>query len=553
MKSRKKQNQIWKQILLSLVCGIIPFVMCIIRTAIDGKSILDVYLPNSTWNDELLYYKLTEACVHYGHPQGYFGFNESHALVGGFAAWSPVLLIPWVLWGLLFGWNLLSPILCNIAIMMLAMFVFGLIMKPNWKQVVCIAALYAAFPVMTRFTLSGMPEVNMYALLLVIVALMWDLTRRLAEVIYLRLVILYVLIALLTLMRPYYILLFVGFVYFMNKVMSGRKAAICSGCCIAPVVVAYGIISHYLSAPYLTELFYTDWLTAYKDGVLAALKYDVWKLLSSIRFVTMMMLQKTPEGRLLAGSLYFLFLISIALWLVLTIIHKKVVVPFIISLQMLILTVCFLGADLMMYRLQEGGRHTIAFIFVTIMLLPFIARDAEATSVSSQEQKEYDEAFQLWNQNGNVSVWKTLLPSAIGTVVLVVTFLILGKLPYEFEIPYAKAERVEEIEALHAVLEANIEVPIGAPSYENTIIWPIWDTVNGETVVFDWGMLYAVPAGMGINACDGGYVAAQMENLKCGYIATMKGSDVDKWGRKNGKGLCDNSSITILRFFDENP
>ena len=505
MKSRKKQNQIWKQILLSLVCGIIPFVMCAFRTALDGKTILDVYLPNSTWNDELLYYKLTEACVHYGHPQGYFGFNESHALVGGFAAWSPVLLIPWALWGLLFGWNLLSPILCNVVIMMIAMFVFGMIMKPNWKQVICIGLLYAAFPVMTRFTLSGMPEVNMYALLLVIVALMWDMTRRVTGVIYLRLVILYALIALLTLMRPYYILLFVGFIYFMNKVMSRRKAVICSACLVVPVVAGYGLISHYLSAPYLTDLFYTDWLTAYKDGVLAGLKYNAWKLLSSIKSVTMMMLQKAPEGKLLAGSLYFLFLLCIVIWLVLVIGHERVSAPFIISLQMLILTICFLGADLMMYRLQEGGRHTIAFIFVTAMLIPFAFT------------KQKDTALEPF-----------VVPTVAMAVLSIIVFIALGKLPYEFAIPYQTEARVAEMEALKAELDAAIALEPNGPNYENTIIWPIWDQVDGETVVFDWGMLYAVPAGMGINACDGGYVAAQMENLKCGYIATVRGSDVEK-------------------------
>ena len=528
MKSRKKQNQIWKQILLSLVCGIIPFVMCIIRTAIDGKTILDVYLPNSTWNDELLYYKLTEACVHYGHPQGYFGFNESHALVGGFAAWSPVLLFPWLLWGLLFGWNLLSPILCNMVIMMIAMFVFGMIMKPNWKQVACIAVLYAAFPVMTRFTLSGMPEVNMYALLLVIVALMWDLTRRVTGVIYLRLVILYALIALLTLMRPYYILLFAGFIYFVNKVMSRRKAFICSACLVAPVVAGYGLISHYFSAPYLTDLFYTDWLTAYKDGVLAGLKYDVWKLLSSIKSVTMMMLQKAPEGKLLAGSLYFLFLLCIVIWLVLVIDHKRVSAPFIISLQMLILTVCFLGADLMMYRLQEGGRHTTAFIFVTAMLIPF----------AFTKQKE--------------TALEPFIVSTVAMAVLsIIVFIALGKLPYEFAIPYQTEARVAEIEALKAELDATIALEPNGPNYENTIIWPIWDQVDGETVVFDWGMLYAVPAGIGINACDGGYVAAQLENLKCGYIATTKGSDVGKSTQENNRIIAEIGTLSVLMVGDD--
>lgn len=525
MKSRKKQNQIWKQILLSLVCGIIPFVMCIIRTAIDEKTILDVYLPNSTWNDELLYYKLTEACVHYGHPQGYFGFNESHALMGGFAAWSPVLLFPWILWGLLFGWNLLSPILCNVVIMMIAMFVFGMIMKPNWKQVICIGLLYAAFPVMTRFTLSGMPEVNMYALLLVIVALMWDLTRRVTGMIYLRLAILYALIALLTLMRPYYILLFVGFIYFANKVMSRRKAVICSACLVAPVVAGYGLISHYFSAPYLTDLFYTDWLTAYKDGVLAGLKYDVWKLLSSIKSVTTMMLQKAPEGKLLAGSLYFLFLLCIVIWLVLVIDHKRVSTPFIISLQMLILTVCFLGADLMMYRLQEGGRHTIAFIFVTAMLIPFALTKQKDTVL---------EPF--------------IVPTVALVALSIIVFIALGKLPYEFAISYQTDARATEIEALKADLDAAITFEPNGPNYANTIIWPIWDTVDGETVVFDWGMLYAVPAGLGINACDGGYVEAQLGNLKCGYIATTPGSDVAKWCAENEKTLVANSnSITIYQ------
>lgn len=175
-----------------------------------------------------------------------------------------------------------------------------------------------------------------------------------------------------------------------------------------------------------------------------------------------------------------------------------------------------------MYRLQEGGRHTIAFIFATIMPLPFIARDAK------------------------VLVWKTVLPSAIGTVVLVVTFLLLGKLPYEFDIPYATADRVEKIGTLSAELDANIEVTLGPPSYENTIIWPIWDEVEGETVVFDWGMLYAVPAGMGINACDGGYVAAQTKNLKCGYIATIKGSDVEK-SISNSKNLSCNKQVAVYK------
>ena len=91
--------------------GVLPLLCCLVYCAFQGRGIGQVYLPNSEWNDELFYFKQVESIVNFGYPQGYFGFNESHALKLSFAAWSPVLVFPWILWGLLFGWNLMSPIL----------------------------------------------------------------------------------------------------------------------------------------------------------------------------------------------------------------------------------------------------------------------------------------------------------------------------------------------------------------------------------------------------------------------------------------------------------
>lgn len=86
-------------LLLALVPWICAWVYCLLR----GRGLGDIYLPASPWNDELFYYKLTENVISYGYPQGYFGFNESHGLYLSFAAWSPVLLLFWVVWGLFFG------------------------------------------------------------------------------------------------------------------------------------------------------------------------------------------------------------------------------------------------------------------------------------------------------------------------------------------------------------------------------------------------------------------------------------------------------------------
>ena len=93
----------------AVLMALLPLLCCLVRTAAEGRSIGQVYLPSSEWNDELFYFKQVEGIVNYGFPRGYFGFNESHALQLSFAAWSPVLVFPWILWGLLFGWNLLMP------------------------------------------------------------------------------------------------------------------------------------------------------------------------------------------------------------------------------------------------------------------------------------------------------------------------------------------------------------------------------------------------------------------------------------------------------------
>ena len=48
-------------------------------------SVTEIFLPVSSWSDEVIYSKQLAAAVQCGAPQGYFGFNESHAAVGTYA------------------------------------------------------------------------------------------------------------------------------------------------------------------------------------------------------------------------------------------------------------------------------------------------------------------------------------------------------------------------------------------------------------------------------------------------------------------------------------
>ena len=66
--------------------ALLPLLCALAACALEGRSLLEVYLPASEWNDELFYYKQVEGILAHGYPYGYFGFNESHALQLSFAA-----------------------------------------------------------------------------------------------------------------------------------------------------------------------------------------------------------------------------------------------------------------------------------------------------------------------------------------------------------------------------------------------------------------------------------------------------------------------------------
>ena len=165
--NKEKRGVAGAALFLALVPGICAFLYCFLR----GQSFSQIYLPASPWNDELFYYKLTENVLACGYPQGYFGFNESHGLYLSFAAWSPVLLLFWVIWGFFFGWNLLSPMVCNLVLLSIAMLFFGILVKPDKRQSVLIGVLYGTFLPVTRFALSCIPEAELFALFILFLGL----------------------------------------------------------------------------------------------------------------------------------------------------------------------------------------------------------------------------------------------------------------------------------------------------------------------------------------------------------------------------------------------
>ena len=83
---------------IKILCAFLfPLVVCLLHCWRLGGGLWEVYLPNSQNNDDLFYFKQVQGVIEYGFPQGYFGFNESHASSLSFAAWSPFTLLIWEL------------------------------------------------------------------------------------------------------------------------------------------------------------------------------------------------------------------------------------------------------------------------------------------------------------------------------------------------------------------------------------------------------------------------------------------------------------------------
>ena len=81
--------------------------------------------------------------MQYGAPQGYFGFNESHAAVGTYAAWGPAVFLVYALPGLLLrGQN--AFLWCNLLFVVLGWTFFARAARLGWKRQLAFAAALAA-------------------------------------------------------------------------------------------------------------------------------------------------------------------------------------------------------------------------------------------------------------------------------------------------------------------------------------------------------------------------------------------------------------------------
>lgn len=484
--------------ILTLKAGLLallPLLCCMVACAAQGGTLSWVYLPSSEWNDELFYYKQVEGILSHGYPQGYFGFNESHALKLSFAAWSPVLVWPWLLHGLIFGWNLMAPVYSNILLLTLAVFLFVLLTKPTWKQLGLMALLFCCFWPYTRYMLCGMPEIICFAMLIVY----WGLLIRTAE----RetggkVILLFLLGAVMTLMRPYLILFLLApaFLWIRRQ----RAVGLAGSLAVLGVTAGcYVLIKHYLGAEYFTPLFKTDWLEPFMQGhILGGIRGVLVKIYYEGRTFFALALQGLKSG-LAEGAFFavYLALLAVLLWQCMADLRRKRKKQALLNGY---LAFCFFSmwmALLLMYKMKEGSKHLLTFMAVGVL------------AVALMETRFYKKAVLI----GALCVY---------------LFWYQGDQPGDYQIYFARQERVEQVELWREIFARELRLQEeNAPNFDNVVIWTFDDVLegspSGETVLTDWQALYALPEGWGVSCCYRDYVEERLDRLQSLYLAIPVG------------------------------
>ena len=196
---KSKTLPAWARLVCTAAAALV--FLLVYEWAVYGVSLGKIYLPASAWSDEVYYAKQLSAVVTHGVPQGYFGFNESHAEIGRFAAWGPAVFYLYAIPGLIFRGQT-AFLYCNLFWVLAGWLCFVWGTRLDWKRQLLFGVGIAALNAPVRYVFSAMQEPLHYALVLAVLGLAAGIRRgcRHAGAVWAAL---FVLCAAATLVRPY--------------------------------------------------------------------------------------------------------------------------------------------------------------------------------------------------------------------------------------------------------------------------------------------------------------------------------------------------------------
>ena len=468
-----------KRVLFSIILALLPVLVFFVSMIYDGISIGSLRIPVYN-NDELIYYYQVDGIVNFGSPQGLYGYHEEYSNISSYGAWSPILLINYLIMGKIFGWSAVMAIVYNVAMLSMALFVFGMLARPTFKQTAWISLLYLLY----TFTVQGMfsvsPEVTCYSYIIIFLALMYSCLRDLKLY---KTVIMFIVATILTLMRPYFLAFMLPAGYFMYKLKG--KAAIAVTTFLSLIsVYAYGFICVNICSgnptaatfakvikevklnndtsvnghsPVLTSMLLTGMVDKFIEGLKLNYRQVKW-------FFT-----DGNTGRNFIN--YIAFSIIILIWTLKALrknrdCHedtdpdkdKKYLAVFILGYYaVMAFALCI------MFPGWAASRHLAQLILMGILIIPMEIEGLPLKMAAA--------------------------------LVLIYTMAVVPNGHQE----YLSDEKIDEIMAFREELGAKMEPELsGGPTWDNTVLWAYRDS-NDENMVTPWQYLFAVPSGFAFN------------------------------------------------------
>jgi hypothetical protein len=565
MQDKIKELKKDRSLVCAIILGLLPLVYVLIKILGDRTP---VSLLTCEWNDELFYFKQVESIIDYGYPRGYYGFNESHALSLSFAAWSPVLVWPWVVLGKIFGWTMKSVFIYNTIIYMVAMFLFGIMAKPSVKQTILIGVWFFTFFLNLRYIYSCMPEVICFAHLIVFWGCMLgyfrvrgmasgDAAGGKVKTGLGYLVTAIILGVLMTFMRPYLILFLVLplMVMFFTAKGAGKKfiVAVVAVAVMGFTAFVYYLLNHYLSAEYLMPFFYTDFITTFftdgfgagvhnllgtlyykgkdfiqfmKDafyiGRAAGIFFDIYVLMMIVQAVQCMMEYKSLRRKKQAAD------VDARVYDLKKRIREAADRSFVVNSSYTDEKTTDANRNVSAGNIFGGFWCRLYMLFADFAFLMAILLMYKLTEGSKHLLTFICAGVILMIMDSGWSRLRGAVCSLIMCACLVYfgLFHTAGN-SYDFGIPMQTDESEARYEYWQQAFAEGIELDLtDVPSYKNAIIWEFADDVDGKSVVTDWQMLYALPSGTGISCCWE-YTDDNFDDIQCRYISAPSGGDIE--------------------------
>lgn len=158
--------------LLIIIAVLLPLLTIGLHCICFDVNITD-FRPS--WGDENWWWQQANAVIEYGRPLGYWGYNGGNAKIGTFATWGPAMVMPYALFGRIFGWQYHSYIWANVFYIGMATFIFIILTKLPTKNILLLI-LCNLFIVVKNYNLTtAMAECARYSLGILAVAFLWYL------------------------------------------------------------------------------------------------------------------------------------------------------------------------------------------------------------------------------------------------------------------------------------------------------------------------------------------------------------------------------------------